>query len=258
MFRGLLSRSRLLSLATGACAAAILAGCSTTAPAPTVSGQNLTVYLSAPTSLRSDPQAQDVLKAEKLAFHQLSGTVRGFTIQLRVVSADKISDIARAAIVDKTSVAYVGEIEPGTSTASLGITNAEDLLQVSPAEGAPVPTNDFQSFSTYGRTFASMAVGSNQNAQALVRSSAGRAFVRDFRDMYGATPSSQAIFGYAAAAAVLQTLHNAGSGANNRGTVVKDFFALKNVPLQVGPGGPTVGTYTVNKAGTVTITPTSG
>jgi hypothetical protein len=259
MVRGLLASGRLLSGAVGVAAAALLAGCSATTPAVTVSGKTLTTYLSFPASLSGDPQAQDVLDAEKLAFDQLKGGVKDFTVNRQVLQGKQISDNARKAIEDTTrAVAYVGEIQPGTSTDSLGITNAENLLQVSPAEGGPVPTTDFQSYSTYGRTFASMAPGSNQQAQTLVGGSAGRTFVRDFRNAYGHVPSAQAVLGYAAAAAVLEALRNAGSGANNRGTVRDDFFALKNVPLLVGPGGPQLGTYTVGKDGTVTITPASG
>jgi hypothetical protein len=59
-------------------------------------------------------------------------------------------------------------------------------------------------------------------------------------------------------AAVQRTLQTAGSGANNRGTVRNAFFGLQNVPLRVGAGGQRLGTYTVNKDGTVKITPASG
>lgn len=256
MSPGLLSRGRLLTvIACGAFAMSTVgAGCSTTPPAPTVSGQTLTVYLSAPSNL--SPQAQDVVDAEKLAFTQLSGQIKGYTLKLQTLTRNKISDNARAAIVDKTSVAYLGEIAPWpASRDSLGITNSQDLLQVSPTQAASVPTKDFESFSTYGRTFASMAAGSDQ--QALIGSPGGRAFASAFRSQYGHAPSSQAIFGYAATAAVLRALEKAGSGANNRGTVHDDFFALKNAPLPVGQAGPALGTATVNKGGTVTITPAS-
>ncbi|MFL5822817.1 MAG: hypothetical protein ACJ764_05175 [Solirubrobacteraceae bacterium] len=257
MVRGLPARSRLLSVVTGAAIAALMAGCSTTPPAPTVSGKNLTVYYSTLPKLANDQKAQDVIHAEQLAFDQFKGQVRGFTLRFLPLKKPLISDNARTAIEDKSSVAYVGEIEPRTSTDSLGITNAQDLLQVSPAEGPPVPTDDFQSFSTYGRTFASMAPGSAQEAQAIAGQAAGKAFVRDFRTMYGRAPSPQAILGYAATAAVLTALQRAGSAASNRGTVRDDFFALRRVPLRVGPGGPVLGTYTINGRGTVTITPAS-
>lgn len=235
------------------------AGCSTTTPAITVSGKTLTVYLSAPLNLTSNPQAQDVIDAEKLAFTQLSGHIGGYTVKLQVLTGNKVSDNARTAIEDKdSSIAYLGEVTPGASIDSLGITNGQDLLQVSPAEAGSVPTKDLESYSTYGRTFASMAPGSGQQAQALIGNSGGKAFVSAFRSTYGHKPGAQAVFGYVATAAALNALQKAGSGANNRGTVRDDFFALKNAQLLVRQGGPALGTYTVNKGGTVTITPAAG
>jgi hypothetical protein len=261
MAPGLLLRSRLLTVvASGVFAISTIgAGCSTTPPSPTVSGKNLAVYLSAPSNLAGNPQAQDVIDGEKLAFTQLSGSVRGYTLRLQVLTASKISDNARAAIEDKDhAVAYLGEVTPGASIDSLGITNGQDLLQVSPAQGPSVPTKDFESYSTYGRTFASMAPGSDQAAQAILGGSAGKAFASDFRSTYGHAPSTQAILGYAATAAVLKALEKAGSGATNRGTVRDDFFALKGAKLVAGASGQSLGTYTVNKGGTVTVTPGSG
>jgi hypothetical protein len=256
MFRGALVRSRLLTVI--ACGALFMvsagAGCSTTASAPTLTGKTLTVYLSAPASLSSNPAAQDVLDAEKLAFDQLKGGVKGFTLVRTVLTNGEISDHARTAIQNTTgAVGYLGEIT-WPSTDSLGITNAVDLLQVSPAAGPPVPTSHFQSYSTYGRTFASMSLGSSQQAQALLSGAAGRTFVSDFRSRYRHAPSSQAIFGYVATAAMLNALESAGSAANNRGTVRDDFFNAKNPKLTVGQGGPQLGMYTV-KDGTITITP---
>ncbi len=265
MVRGLLARGRAVSACLCVAAAAALGGCGTAgSSAVTISGTTLTIYASAPKSLSSDPQAQDVIDAELLAFHSgctLSSPcapihMSSLTIDLKVVRNDKVSSNARTAIEDDKAVAYLGEVQPGASVGSLGITNAQQLLQVSPAEGASVPTSDFESFGTYKRTFASMAP--NQDAQALNAGSAGKAFARDFRGAFGHTPSSQAILGYAATAAVLKALQNAGSGATNRGTIRTDFFALKNVPLRVGSGGPELGTYTVSQGGTVTITPAPG
>lgn len=256
---GLLSRSRVLSGCALLIGALAVGGCGAAGPsAVTVTGSRLTIYLSAPASLSGNSQAQDVIDAEKLAFSQLSGKISGFTLTLRVLTADKISDNARTAIDDKTSVAYLGEVVPGASVDSLGITNAQQLVQVSPTAAAPVPKSDFESFSTYGRTFASMAPASDQQAQTILGTTGGKAFVRDFRNSYTHAPASQAIFGYVAMAAALKALHNAGPGATNRGTIVSDFFALRDVQLLAGSGGPELGTYTVNKVGTVTITPASG
>lgn len=251
MPRGLLSRSRLLSGWACFVGAVLVAGCTTATPAVTVSGKTLTVYLSAPAGLSGDPQAQDVVRAQELAFSQLKGQVQGFTLRLRVLTGNKISDNARAAIKDSSSVAYLGEVQPGRSVDSLGITNAQDLLQVSPTAAPSVPTKDFESFSTYQRTFASIAPGSD--ASTLAGGSAGKIFARDFRAANGGAPSSQAILGYVAMAAVIKALQNARSAANNRGTVRDQFFRLRKVPLSIGAS--TLGSITVNPQGTITITP---
>jgi ABC-type branched-subunit amino acid transport system substrate-binding protein len=216
------------------------------------------VYVSAPANLSGDPQAQDVVDAEKLAFSQLSGQVKGYTLKLQVLTGTKISDNARSAIEDKSSAAYLGEISQGQSADSIGITNAEDLLQVSPTDTAPAPKNLFESFGTYGRTFASVTPTSGQETQAIVSGSAGKAFARAFRSTYVHPPSAHAILGYAAMAAVLKALQKAGSAANDRGTIRSAFFTLKNAQLVIGQGGPVLGTYTVNSGGTLTITPGSG
>jgi hypothetical protein len=254
----------LRSLLKGcACVAlvSVAGGCSAAPNAPTVAGKSLNIYLSAPASLGGNSQAQDVIDAEKLAFS--SGCTSsscppiqlgGFTVHLNVLSASKISDNARTAIEDSGSVAYLGEVEPGASVDSLGITNSQDLLQVSPAQDPSVPTKDFESYSTYGRTFASMAP--NSDPGALLRGAAGKAFVSAFRHTYGHTPSTQAIFGYFATAAVMNALKSAGSAANDRGTVRTRFFAPQHTAVHVGQSGPVLGTYMV-KDGIVTITPAS-
>src|SRR2546423_13876481 len=119
---GLLIRSRLLTGCMCAAVAAVIGGCSTTAPAPTVAGKTLTVYLSAPAGLSRDAQAQDVIDAEKLAFSPscTAGScapvqVGSFKLHLAVVTDDKLSGNARSAIEDKTAVAYLGELLPGDS-----------------------------------------------------------------------------------------------------------------------------------------------
>ncbi len=54
-----------------------------------------------------------------------------------VVLHRSASDNARSAIEDSSAIAYIGEPEPGLSANSIGITNAQDLLQVSPTDTAP-------------------------------------------------------------------------------------------------------------------------
>jgi ABC-type branched-subunit amino acid transport system substrate-binding protein len=187
---------KLLSLRSwlpgSACAAvaAALAGCTAAPSAPTTTGKSLNIYVSAPASLKGDPEAQDVIDAEVLGFSSgstcsatPSPTVTlssGFTAHLKEITGSTISDNARSAISDTNSaVAYLGEVVPGTSEDSVGITNAQDLLQVSPTDTAVELTQRspavpgswgkfYQSLSTYGKTFARMVPTSSQEATFLV------------------------------------------------------------------------------------------
>ena len=337
------------------------ASCSVAASGPAVSGTNLTIYLSDPASLGGDQAAQDVVDAEKLAFSQLKGSVSGFQPSLGgPLSSNKVSSNARAAIDDSTAIAYLGELVPGTSTDSVGITNAEDLLQVSPTDSTPdltQPTNGipashyYESWSTYGHTFARMvptisheakalvaemqslhvktlevqtdgshygrllsaavtglesaasisagtsnadallyagdsrpdaatrldsAAASNPHAKLFVPSAladpsflstlspaaqktllaivpgatpsslgpAAAKFASQFRSTYGHAPSPEAIFGYAAMQAVLHVLAQAGSKANDRSTVVKDFMKLRYASTASPP--PVLGSYSIS------------
>jgi branched-chain amino acid transport system substrate-binding protein len=347
-------------------AAAGIAGCGTSGSSSvTVSGKTLTIYASAPTQT-SDPQAaQDVLDAEQLALRGTSG-VGGFTLQFRTVRG-KPSDNARSAIQNQNAIAYLGETPPGASADTLGITNAEDLLQVSPTDTAveltqatsAVPGSPgvyYESLKAYGRTFArvvpnsaaeakaqvqemqslgvkklyvtsdgspygsaiAQAVRGNAGASIAVVSSqagadaifygaapgsasaaarvfnsavatdpriklfgssslenpafvaalssaaqrnvyvsapgflatelpaAGKQFVSEFTATYHRAPGPEAIFGYEAMKAVLAVLGQAGSSANNRATVARDFLSIKN-------RNSVLGTYSISAAGDTSL-----
>jgi branched-chain amino acid transport system substrate-binding protein len=344
--------SRVLARGRAVCAWAVIAagiaGCTSNGTANssvTVSGKTLTVYLSnAPTD---QPRvAQDVLNAERLAFQQAGSNVNGYTVRLVTLHGNSISAQARKAIQDTTAIAYLGEVVPHSSYASLGITNALDVLQVSPTDTAMelthatpavpgAPDMYYEALGTYGRTFARVVPTSALEAKAQVQemkalgvtklyvaddggpygaamagaiksdaggtitvtssqagadgvfygtaslgsaaryfdsavaanpsvklfgpsalddpsfagqlsgavrnlyisapgfltrdlTPAGAKFVSDFTAAYGRAPAGQAIFGYEAMAAVMAVLRQAGSQANNRSVVVRDFESLKN------------------------------
>ncbi len=84
--------------------------------ASTVSGTQLTIYASAaPTD---QPQvAQDVLDAEQLAFAAGPHRVGNFTIRMATVRGATLSAQARTVIQDKSAIAYLGEVVPGSSAA---------------------------------------------------------------------------------------------------------------------------------------------
>jgi branched-chain amino acid transport system substrate-binding protein len=357
-------------LVAGACAllAAAATGCATTAASSTVTatGRTLTIYAGQPPG-DGGQAAQDVLDAERLALSQAGGKAGSFEVRLVTLNAPKVSDNARRTIEDAGAIAYLGEIAPGSSADSIGITNSQDLLQVSPTDTSVSltqataavpnsPTRYYESLKTYGRTFARVVPTDALEAKALVAEIGGRGvkrlyvagdgsdyaaalaaavghdagsagltvqhspagadgilyagrsgssaaqlfngagpsvklfassavtfdsafasalspaaagqvevsspgfapgnlpanaaqqFVTPFRSAYGHAPSTEAIFGYEAMAAVLSVLRETGSGANNRSKVVHGFFAIKNRPSVLG-------TYSIDVAGDTSLAP---
>ena len=155
------------------------ASCATTGSSVSVSGNTLKIYVSAAAGGASLEPAADILGAEKLAFQQASGGVGRFTVRLVPAASKKLSDNARSAIEDSKAIAYLGEAAPGTSADSIGITNAEDLLQVSPTDTAVELTQStaadpgspgryYEALGTYGRTFARMVPTDRLEAKAVV------------------------------------------------------------------------------------------
>jgi len=144
----------------------------------TATGNSLSIYISDPPDVQHDPAAQDVVDAAKLAFTAQRREVSDYGLNLYMLK-NKPSDNARAAIIDKTTIAYLGEIAPGTSDQTVGITNALDVLQVSPTDTAMelsqrtpavpnAPKTYFESYGTYGRTFARVVPNSSVEAGAQV------------------------------------------------------------------------------------------
>jgi hypothetical protein len=344
----------------------------------TATGTTLTIYASAQPG---SADSSDVLAAERLAFRQFQqqaggGRIGKFTVKFAATGGAKTSDNARTAIEDRSSIAYIGELEPGGSADSAGITNGEDLLQVTPTDTAleltqatpavpGAPDNYYESLKSYGPTFARVVPNSAKEAAAQVQemtalgvkklyvtddgsaygaaiahavredaastlaavegppdaarfqssgadglfygagaaSSAtvarlfegvatatpgvklfapsaldqpafaaslgsarlgvyvsspgflpgnlvpeGKTFAAAFTAAYGRAPAVDAIFGYEAVQAVLAVLQEAGSSANNRATVVHDFFAIRN-------RSSALGTYSIDSRGDTSLAP---
>jgi len=339
-----------------ACAAlaTALGGCTAAGTSSvTASGTTLRIYLSAPAN--GSAIAGDVIDAERLALQQTGSQIGRFTVQVVTVSG-RPSDNARSAIEDTSTVAYLGEVAPGASAGSMGILNAQDVLQVSPTDPVPEPDSAYESYSTYGRTLARVVPTTTQEGRAQVSEmqslgvralylrddgsaygsairsavasaaaaagititgslasadaifyggispsaaaaafgaatqsngriklfgssgvddpalasslrspggglyvaapgflakdlpAAGQAFPRQFQQAYGHAPVSQAIFGYEAMAAVLAVLREAGNSANNRGTLVREFFGIRNRQSVLG-------TYSIDQYGDSSVAP---
>ena len=92
----------------------------------------------------------------------------------------ELSQNARTAIEDQRSIAYLGELQPGTSQIPVEITNQQGLLVVSPVDTAayltqPVPppvatepSSVLPVRSTYDETFARVVPNSATEAKAIV------------------------------------------------------------------------------------------
>jgi len=182
-----LRRRRPLQAVACLAAAAALGGCASTSASTssvTAKGRTLTIWISEPPGLSSDPVEQDVIHAEELAYDQQSAEVTSFKLGLREVAKPELSANARTAIEDQSSVAYLGELAPGSSAQTVGITNALDLLQVSPTDTAAYLTQDvagapdfnhfLESYSTYGRTFAVVVPNTTEEAHAVVAEMAAK------------------------------------------------------------------------------------
>lgn len=164
-------------------AALVLAGCGTGTTggntAVTVTGKTLTVYLGQPTGGAQSEPARDVLAAEALAYHESGGKAGRYAVALKTLDGRKLSDNARTAIADKTAIAYLGELVPGTSEISVEIVNQQGLLEVSPLDTSayltqkvPGVSDSIDTFypghATYHETFARVVPNSGQEAKALV------------------------------------------------------------------------------------------
>lgn len=220
------------------------------------SGSTLTVYASAPASA---PYAADLLDAERLAFQQFQsssgGKISKFTVKFTVTTASKVSDNARTAIENTGAIAYIGELAPGASANTIGITNAQDLLQVSPTDTAieltqatsavPGAPNDYyESQKTYGRTFARVVPNAAAEAKAQVQemSSLGvkSLYVTSDGSPYGAAVA-QAVKGDAGSAGLTASASKSGADAifyGGSSTSLSTFDALASANPTVKLFGP--------------------
>lgn len=226
--------ARRLALTGCACVTlAAAAGCTQAGNTGTsVTGSTLSIYLSVPPGASSEEQ--DVLSAEQLAFNQLSQSLGGhvgkFKLRLRRSRGANFSDNARRAIVDATTIAYLGEIPPGASADTIGITNAQDVLQVSPTDTAleltqstaaiaNTPQRYYEALGTYGRTFARVVPTTGLEAGALV----SEMLALGIKRVYVAADRSE--YGRALRAVFLRRARTALQIANSDATADAVFYA---------------------------------
>jgi branched-chain amino acid transport system substrate-binding protein len=160
-----------------------VAGCGgtqgTNNEAVTVAGATLSIYAAQPPGDTGGQAAVDVVDAEQLAFDASDRKVGAYNLAFHVIHGDEVSADARKAVSDKTSIAYLGEVVPGTSGVSVQITNELGLLQVSPTDTAAYltravpqvkhsPTHFYPAHSDFHATFARVVPTTVDEAKALV------------------------------------------------------------------------------------------
>jgi branched-chain amino acid transport system substrate-binding protein len=105
---------------------------------------SLTVYLSAPLKGPSAADGRDVADGARTALDDAGGEAAGTPVKLVVLSdagpdgadAARAGANARTATEDSTAIAYIGELDSGTTRTSLPITNEAGMLQVSAGASA--------------------------------------------------------------------------------------------------------------------------
>jgi branched-chain amino acid transport system substrate-binding protein len=180
-----------LALATVAVIAG-LSGCgskdSATAGGAEIHGKSLTVYVSATLRGASRVSGEAVVDGAELALAQTRGHVGGYRIALKVLDDATVQRggwdpgqttiNARVAVLDPTTIGYVGDVNSGASAISIPPLNRAGVPQVSPTStavgltsGGPAtfPGEPQKYYPTGVRTFARIVPNDSVQALAQVR-----------------------------------------------------------------------------------------
>ena len=155
-----------------------------------IHGTRLTIYASAPFEGPDRAVAADVGRAELLALAQTHGRIGRYRVRLVTLDAatvkaggwdpSQISQNARRAAGDPTTVAYIGELDNNSSAISIPLLNEAGILEVSPLDTAMAlttrsravagsPQRYYPKLPETGRTFARIVPNDRAQAAALVR-----------------------------------------------------------------------------------------
>ena len=108
--------------------------------------QDATIYSSLPLSGAQAAQSRAIVAGERLALEQAGGRIGGRRIVLRSLNdatkqagswtPEKVSQNARRAAQDDTTIGYIGEFNSGGSAVAIPILNEAGVPQISPANTA--------------------------------------------------------------------------------------------------------------------------
>ena len=220
----------------------------------------LAVYVSMPLRGASEVAGRDVVRGAKLALEAAKGQSGG--VAVRAIYMDDTQGRgptaaweppvaaanARRAVEDSSAIAYIGELESGATRASLPITNAAGILQVSPGSPAPGLVARFEGSDevpeevqasgerTFGRLVSPVSGG-----RPRLDPAASRRFRAAYRRRFGERPSLESALGHESMSVVLESLARAGD-PTDRAAVVSAF-------LDTSGRRSVLGTYSVDELG---------
>jgi branched-chain amino acid transport system substrate-binding protein len=187
----------------------------------------------------------------------------------KVFVADDGSDYGKAAayaVEHAASSAGLSAVAGSATASAFSASGADALFYGGMADATARAAALFEQVGSKAKLFVPSALDSSALASALgsakldlyasqpgfltkdLPASAQSEFVKPFEAAYGHLPDTEAIFGYEAMSAVLAVLHQAGTQANNRSTVVHDFFKLTD-------RHSVLGTYSIDPDGDTSIAP---
>jgi branched-chain amino acid transport system substrate-binding protein len=168
-----------------------LSGCGTgkkDTPGARIRGRNLTIYVSVPLRGASRVSGNAVIYGARLALAQARGRIGEYRITLKALDDATVQRggwdpgqttiNARTAVLDPTTIAYLGELNSGASAVSIPPLNRAGIPQVSPTSTAvgltaagpgAFPGEPQKYYPTGVRTFARVVPNDTVQALAQVR-----------------------------------------------------------------------------------------
>jgi branched-chain amino acid transport system substrate-binding protein len=147
------------------------------------------IYTSLPFEGPYAADAEAIYNGERLALAQTGGLVNGSKVILHRLddagsgagsSPTMVAQSARIAAGDQSTIAYIGELTPGSSSASIPLLSQAGILQVSPGDTAT---------GLAGKTFARVVPGDSDEADAqlaaLSKLGARRVYLVEDRTTHG-------------------------------------------------------------------------
>jgi branched-chain amino acid transport system substrate-binding protein len=166
-----------------------VAGCGTTeAVGNRIAGDTLTIYSSVPLHGDSSVGGMAVVNAAKLALAQIRGRIGRYHVAFKVLddstpqsdewNPGQASVNAHLAVLDKTTIGYLGDLDSGASAISIPLLNRAGIAQISPTStavgltsggAAAAPGEPQKYYPTGKRTFARVVPTDTVEARAQVR-----------------------------------------------------------------------------------------